>query len=253
MHTSDSITGAYLSQALEALRDSSCARRLYPNEVDPWHEGFLESAQRNLDASNARLRFLRTAVLFAALSAEALANEILATHLAEQDFKAADRMSPPDKLLLGPRLCGFEEVLRRGEEPHATLVDLFKVRNKLVHPKLGAVSGYVGLKGSNDKDDELYGPVQAVRFIRAVGRTGVALHDLRPRRHFRLPFQDIVIHGAVLDDYLERTSRQLQWIPSKDAEPEADLEIAMARRRKRKGEERHRAEQRREPDDAVER
>jgi len=97
-----SVAGAYLEQALDALRYSASAERLY-REVSDLHKGSLfEGAQHGFNARNARLRYLRASVLFSALAAEALANEFLAALLRKREVEALDRLRTPDKLLLGP-------------------------------------------------------------------------------------------------------------------------------------------------------
>lgn len=193
----------------------------------------LEPAQRRLDALNARLRLLRTSVIFSALSAEAYANEVLATCLPAAEAAAVDRLSTPDKLLLAPRLGGKPDALQRGGPPHQDIVELFKTRNVMVHGKPGKVSGWVGLNGQNDKDAELYGPELAVRYLVAVAHAATLLHHLRPRTAFAMPFSDIYEHRTILDEHLQRTGRDLLVVPEPDAPAPTDLALQMERRRYR--------------------
>lgn len=228
------LAGAYLSQALDALSDSANPERLYGREISNRHAtSILAGPQRNLDALNARIRLLRTSVLFSALSAEAYANEFLSASLPTRDVEAADKLSAPDKLLLGPRLCGKTDVLTRGAEPHQSITKLFQTRNALVHGKPGRVSGYVGTRGVNDKDADLYGPELAVRYLVAVAHTAMLLHPLRPKTHYTMPFSDIYEHRTILDEHLERTGRDLLKIPSRGDPPTPDLALEMERRRYR--------------------
>lgn len=87
-------SSAYLNQALEALTAASSAPTLYAEIADYYHGSLLESSQRRLSAMNRRLSFLRSAVLFAALSAEAYANEFLEAALPARDADALDRLPP---------------------------------------------------------------------------------------------------------------------------------------------------------------
>lgn len=185
-----------------------------------------------MNARNARLRYLRASVLFSALAAEALANEFLAASLRRREIGALDRLRTPDKLLLGPRLCGQEDVLRSGGEPHASLVALFKVRNELVHPKPGRFAGYIR-PGGHGTDEKLYGPEQAVRYLVAVAHAALLLHPLRPDRPFRMPFLDIYEQRRVLEEHLESTGRRISDIPDQDDPPAMDLALEMERRRYR--------------------
>lgn len=159
----------YLEQALEALRDSSSADALY-RELDPWHAEakILGPAQANMDALNRRLRYLRSAVLFAGLSAEAYANEFLAATLASTDVESLDRLPTVEKLLIGPRVAGLVTPFDRGAEPVQSLVALFKARNRLVHPRPGQVGAYAHV--TKVDDITLFGPRAAVRYIEAVAQ-----------------------------------------------------------------------------------
>jgi hypothetical protein len=228
------LSGAYLSQALDALSDSANPRRLYPDEIpERYVDTMLEPAQRRLDALNARLRLLRTSVIFSALSAEACANEVLASCLPAAEATAVDRLSTPEKLLLAPRLGGKPDVLQRGAAPHQDIVDLFKTRNVLVHGKPGKVSGWVGLSGQNDKDSELYRPELVVRYLVAVAHAATLLHHVRPCTAFEMPFSDIYEHRRILDDHLERTGRDLLGVPKPNEPPPTSLALQMERRRYR--------------------
>jgi hypothetical protein len=66
----------YLARALEEFHHASNAPDLWV-PADALHRGsMLASSQEVLTAKNRRLHFLRSAVLFAALSAEAFANAV---------------------------------------------------------------------------------------------------------------------------------------------------------------------------------
>jgi hypothetical protein len=217
---------------LDALRDSASSDRLYREVSDLHKDSLLEGLQHGLNALNARMRYLRSSVLFSAMAAEAYANEFLAAFLSAKDLEAVDRLRSSDKLLLGPRLCREQDVLERGAEPHASLTALFDTRNRLIHAKPGRFAGYVGQ--GYEEDENLYGPEKAVRFLVAVAHAAVLLHPLRPDRPFAMPFSDIYEHRAVLERHLDATGRRIGDVPRRDHPPAPDLALEMERRRYRR-------------------
>jgi hypothetical protein len=125
----------YLLRALEEFHRSANPPDLWV-PVDAFHgNSMLEGAQAGLTARNRRLHFLRSTVLFAALAAEAFANELLDELLAPADADALDRLPTPEKLLLGPRTATGSSPLERGAQPIQGIVTLFKTGNRLVHPR----------------------------------------------------------------------------------------------------------------------
>jgi hypothetical protein len=86
----------YLLRALQEFHHSANPPDLWA-PVDALHRGsILEGPQEIMNAYNRRLHFLRSAVLFAALSAEAFANELLDELLSSADFDALDKLPTPD-------------------------------------------------------------------------------------------------------------------------------------------------------------
>jgi hypothetical protein len=80
-------------------------------------------------------RRARTCILLSAFAAEAYVNECLAAKLSAADFEAVDRMPTAEKYAVGVNLATGEDLFRRGTEPLGSLVALFKLRDRLVHPK----------------------------------------------------------------------------------------------------------------------
>jgi hypothetical protein len=210
--------GVYLEQALEALRDSSSADVLY-RDLDPFHQGsqLLGPIQRTMDASNRRLRYLRSAVLFAALGAEAYANEFLAATLDATDVKVLDRLKTSEKLIIGPKVAGLETPFDRGAEPLQSVVQLFKARDRLVHLKPGQVGAHAHT--ATDSDLHLFGPRAAVRYLEAVAHAAVLLHPLRPDKPFAAPAARIWEERAVLRDHVDQTGEGLLDMPRPEDEP----------------------------------
>jgi hypothetical protein len=217
-----STAGVYLEQALDALRDSSSADALY-GEVDPWHRdaSILGSAQHKLDAANRRLRFLRASVLFAAIAAEAYANEFVAATLTSADAGAIDRLSTVDKLLLAPRLAGLASPFDRGREPIQGLTRLFRARNTLVHPRPGQTGAYV--HHLTDDDRRVFGPSAAIGYIEATAHAAILLHPLRPDRPFAAPASRVWEERAVLREHIAILGDDLTELPAPHSEPIASL------------------------------
>ena len=118
-------------------------------------------------------------------------------------------------------------------DPERPLLWTSKSVRAQVHGKPGRVSGYVGLKGENDKDEDLYRPELAVRYLVGVAHAAILLGPLLPKNTFKLPFTDIYEHRTILDEHLERTGRELLKIPRRGAPRAPDLALEMERRRYR--------------------
>jgi len=131
------LAGAYLQQAVDALSAAGDPDRLYPRWAREKPTAEPARAFATVEASNQRRTHARTAVMFAALAAEAYVNEFLATMLNGGDFRAMDRLPTVEKYVVGCRLAPGEALFDRGREPVQTIASLFKLRDKLVHPKAG--------------------------------------------------------------------------------------------------------------------
>lgn len=191
------LPGDLLAQALDSVLACADPQRLFSSPAfspDPAHAPFgREVANRSLspkDASEAleetkrafansfprawnewvvndnRLVFSRTAILTAAIAAEAYANFYLAAHLTEVDVDALDRLPIVDKLVTGVRLAAGKELFVRGRAPLQDLAVMFKARNALVHPKPRRVSADTA---------SLIEPFTAARSVVAVSEVALAL------------------------------------------------------------------------------
>lgn len=116
----------------------------------------------------ARLSHARNTVLFAAIAVEAAANYYAAARLNEGERAAVDHLTAPDKLLLTPRLAGRGDLFAADRAPFGSLRQLFKLRNRVVHPKVGEQS--VVQLGSDDFTpatvcDQLIGAARALSIL----------------------------------------------------------------------------------------
>jgi hypothetical protein len=213
-----SLSGEYLQQSLNALHSAGDPHALWDAEfrkaeLHPEGEavGFLLAQRR-------RIEFARNAVLFAALAAESYINEFLAARLDGRDFDAVDRMSTVNKYVLGTKLAMGEALFDREKPPVPALVDLFKTRNRLVHPKPGF--GPPSIIGRADEYDELFAPSSVAWFVVMVAAAGCVLVT----RAFGPKTMDIpasVIwpaHEVVLD-----YGRRAMTLPDRGDEPEPSL------------------------------
>jgi hypothetical protein len=131
------LSSLYMSQAIEAFGESGDGPTLYghlygKSDLDP-----TESALAVIEGDRRRTVGRLQAVLFAALATESYANEFLAAHLSRKDFEVVDRMSPVNKLVVGTGFGSEKAIFQRGRAPIPTLARLFKLRDRLVHPKPG--------------------------------------------------------------------------------------------------------------------
>lgn len=180
---------------------------------------------------NRRLSFLRSVVLFAALSAEPYANEFLEAALAAPDARALDRLVTPEKLLIGSRLIGVEPPLDRGRLPLQRLYALFEVRNALVHPRgSGARSISAYAHNIREQDNELVGPKAAAGYVVAVAGLIVWLEPYRPGPSIIGEATMIVGHRAVLDAHRKVLGDEILVAPDPDAAEPVPLLVQMQRR-----------------------
>jgi hypothetical protein len=215
-----SLAGDYIEQALTALHASGDPGSLWPHWArdraaeDPDAElGF-----GWINAELARRRHSRTAILFAALSAEAYINEFLARHLVGRDLAAVDRLPTVDKYVVGTRLVLGEVVFDRAHEPAQTIAMLFKVRDKLVHPKPGFGPHLNPLDAVQERET-MFTPDAAGRYIAFVA---AATTVLGRQRGSKLDMTaDVIWFGRnVIFEYAARATRAL---PRATAEPEPSL------------------------------
>lgn len=207
----------YLARALEELHRAANPPDLWV-PVDAIHrESILEEMQAALTARNRRLHFLRSTVLFAALAAEAFANELLDELLSRADVEALDKLQTPEKLYIGTRLATRESPLSRGAQPMQGLVQLFKTRNRLVHPKpQGGIAAWA--RDVEASDELAVGPDAALTAIVAVAETVTLCTELRkhPIIHGGLA-RTILRHRQVLVRHNELVGPKILDVPAPDA------------------------------------
>jgi hypothetical protein len=207
----------YLSRALEEFHRSANAPDLWI-PVDAFHrDSLLEGPQASLTARNRRLHFLRSTVLFAALSAEAFANELLDELLSSADADALDKLSAPDKLLIGTRTAAETSPLTRGAEPMQGLVELVRTRNRLVHPRpKGGLAAWV--QDVQPTDEDSIGPAAARRAILSVADAVVLCTPVRkhPLLHGGVA-KTIARHRALLDRHQDNAGPTILDVPDHDA------------------------------------
>jgi hypothetical protein len=169
----------YLSRALDEFHRASNPLDLWV-PVDALHRGsILEKPQALMTAQNRRIHFLRSSVLFAAISAEALANELLTDLLSSGDAEALDSLTMPEKFLMGTRIGAGKELVDRGRYPMGALLTLAETRNRLVHPRpSGGIAAWT--QDVEEADEKAIGPRAAEKAILAVADVAVLCNPLRP-------------------------------------------------------------------------
>lgn len=226
---SNSQSGSYFDQAVEALRASGDPNVLWA-DADDFHRGspIFEQPQRQADALQRRLWLLRSSVLFAAVCAEAYANEFSAEVLSASDAKTLDRLPTVDKILLSPRLGGKESSVERGSEPVQTIQTLFKVRDALVHPRRSSPAAYV--RYATDQDEALVGPRPAGRYLIAVATLMDAFDALRPPPAVLFqPGRLVAKHPSVLELHLDEVGRTIGDLPEEHAARPVGLQVLASR------------------------
>jgi hypothetical protein len=205
----------YLARALEEFHHSANPADLWL-PVDALHRGsILDEPQAAMTAMNRRLHFLRSTVLFAALAAEAFANELLNELLPAADAEALDRLPTPEKLAMGTHVATGESPLKRGAQPMQDLVLLFKTRNRLVHPRpQGGIAAWA--RDVEASDELVIGPKAALSAIVAVAEAVALCTELR--RHPILhggTAKTILRHRHILDRHSELGGPKILDIPKR--------------------------------------
>lgn len=135
----ESMAGTHLEDALRALRDTGSADALYDHKLRSMNPKELDWPDVSVAgdiAENWRITYSRRALLFAAFSAEAYANDFLFEEWSSgKDRKALQALSTVDKYALLPAFAGRKSILDRGRDPLQRIKWLFDRRNELVHAK----------------------------------------------------------------------------------------------------------------------
>jgi hypothetical protein len=162
-----SLSSGYLRQAVDALSEAGDPSVLYRHWRDrpPTTEPLITMVADA--AREAHVTFCRTAVLFAALAAEAYVNEFLAVHMDDEEFARRERAPTVEKYKKWTKRAYGQTIFATDREPIPELVELFQVRDRLVHPKPGFGDG--GLFEPSVEFRALFAPPRAARFIVAAG------------------------------------------------------------------------------------
>jgi len=159
-------------------------------------------------ALRARIRAARTAVLFAALAAESYVNEFLSVHGALEKW---DREPTHRKFLKGTHEAYGSQLFFVDREGYQPIVDLFKLRDRLVHPKPGF--GVSGVHGEPEADFErLFAMPKVAEYIVTVGGSADLL---MPRAY---GFESVDVAGmviwrgkSVIREYAKRHAKLPAW------------------------------------------
>ena len=210
------LSGVYLDEASRALHDAGNASVLFGNEPPPEvsSRDFLLLAVARRRRSLSCLR----GILYSALAAESYVNEVLAAQLAGADLNAVDRMSPVDKFVVGTRLAFEQSLFQRDSDPIPALTQLFRLRNKLAHPKPGLGLDAMLSEETEPDFDATFGIATLAHSVVAVAQ---AAHRLVGSAFGRLdsPASLIWSGRAVITSYAERYSAT----PQPDTATEPDL------------------------------
>jgi hypothetical protein len=203
------LSGEYLLQALDGLHDAGDPAHLFAHwrRFPPNDPHKVENEMRAA-ALRARVRAARTAVLFAALAAESYVNEFLSVHGALPKW---NREPTHRKFLKGTHEAYGSQLFFVDREGYQVIVDLFKLRDRLVHPKPGF--GVSGLLGQPDTDfEQLFAMPKVAEYIVMVGGSADLL---MPRAY---GFESIDIAGmviwrgrSVIREYAQRHSKLPVW------------------------------------------
>jgi hypothetical protein len=175
----ETIAGAHLSDALDALRASGSTDGLYDEHTREAPRSDQTSEWLSLvedEAVAMRVILSRRALLYAAFAAEAYVNEFLWQHFDGTDRETLDRLPTVEKYVLLPRLARGTAVVTRGRLPGQQLKWLFQRRDELVHPKPGGRVKHL------DHHPEDHNPRAAAESIVAVADAAALLEDLGPHR-----------------------------------------------------------------------
>jgi hypothetical protein len=204
-----SLAGEYLMEAVDWLHNAGDPAYLFahwqrfpPADPNAAAEEMCNAARR------ARNRAARNAVLFAAFAGEACVNEFLAAHGILETW---DRRPTTVKFLEGTEKAYGSPLFFADREAYPVLVELYGLRDRLVHPKPGF--GVEGIHFAAGADYEaLFELPTIAEYIVMVG--GAA--DLLIPRAYGMNKVDVV--GAsvwrgrlVIRDYAERNRAMPAW------------------------------------------
>lgn len=209
-----SLAGDYLTEAIEALHAGGDPAHLFGHwRRHPPADVKAEAPRMKAAARRARLRAARRAVLLAAFAGEAYVNEFLAAHGVLDQW---DRESTIRKFSKGTQAAYGSLLFPTDGETHQRLVDLYKLRDRLAHPKPGF--GGEGIHFETGEDFEsLFALPKVAEYIVMVG--GAA--DLLVPRAYGMDQFDlvgmVVWRGrSVVRGYAQRNRRLPAWNASSE-------------------------------------
>jgi len=135
------LASSHLAQALDAF-DDACSPEavLTPRKIWPLRQSDSAQARRTLSEITQR-NFCASATLFTAFAAEAFVNNFLQVHdlqskVSPAKFRKLAFGSTVKKYLRGVALA-YEPLFEENDEVMPSITELFGIRNKLAHPRLG--------------------------------------------------------------------------------------------------------------------
>jgi len=205
----ESLAADYLAQALEYLHDAGDPAALYAHYRNfPPADPVTKADEMKTAARKARTKSARSAVLFAALAGEAYVNEFLAAHGVLEEW---DREPTTRKFLNGTEAAYGSKLMLPDREAYPVLVDLYKLRNLLAHPKPGFGTKGYRLEAPPDFERLFRLPKVAEYLIMVAG----AADTLIPRAY---GFETVDIHTmtiwrgrSVIREYAKRQARLPRW------------------------------------------
>jgi hypothetical protein len=204
-----SLAGEYLTEAIDSLENAGDAAYLYAH----WHKFppedlAVEAENMERAARRARIRAARNAILFAAFAGEAYVNEFLAAHGVLSKW---DRKPTAVKFLEGTAAAYGSPLFFRDREAYPVLEELYKLRNRLAHPKPGFGGEGIHFETSQDFE-ELFALPKVAEYIVMVGGAG----DLLVPRAYGMDQIDLVGFVAwrgrpVIREYARRHAHLGDW------------------------------------------
>ena len=168
----------FLLEAFRVLFDTGNPAKLGIRELDLQGKSIQDQAAAIFAARQRALRkrmeLARMAVLLTAIGVEAAANTYIAVMLPDH-VEPLDDLKTINKLLVAPALATGTPLFFEGTEPIGQLRTLFKLRNRIVHPKVGK-HAIVGEPGIAD-----YTPRAAAECLIAAARAIGTLHEALQR------------------------------------------------------------------------
>lgn len=212
------LSATYLSEAIEAFGLTNDPPTLYSYLHGQRDLDQTGRALAQIEANRVRVKCSMRAVLFAALAAESHINEFLGARFSRQDREALDRLPTVSKYVLGFRIGSTKDPFKRDRWPVPVLKDLFKLRDRLVHPKPGF--GPEPVLGPLGPFEEKLASRQVADYLVAVACAGfVVIKETYGPDHLDL-WTDLIWFGRdVIDEFVSEAGE----LPPLDGPPSISL------------------------------